>query len=205
VRIIKRISKKIGECFDIKNSVNGRAIFHVVLVYTVRFLISRLENVRYGANSPSYLMERSDGSLPREVELQNDYHGFMMSNISGVDIEVSNVGGGRADLVFSLGGERIVVEVKRDDKCCSFENLIQSYALQATEYQNVGIRVGFLLVLDLSKTRKGGTPHISELISPFPVPREGESHPRWLVVVKVPGRRVRPSDLTREARSTNPG
>lgn len=197
----------IRACFEVARSISdyrenarGRTLFHAVLVWTVRFVASRLDLTQRDVPSLSYLFERDDGTLPHERELQADYHALMLSNVLGTEIEVSNVGGGRADLRFVFGPERLVVEVKRESNNCSFEELGSAYAAQTTDYQNVSIRLGFLLVLDQTEVRRGGTPHISDLIRPTMVVREGETEPRYIVIVKMPGRRLRPSDLTRGAR-----
>ena len=185
---------------DYRDNKNGKMLFNAVLAWTVRFLASRLDLTRRDVPTLSYLFERDNGSLPHENELQADYHSLMLSNIVGTEIEVSNIGGGRADLRFVFGPERLVVEVKREKGNCSFEGLEQLYAGQTTDYQNVSIRLGFLLVLDQTEVRNGGTPHISTLVRPTMVVRKGETEPRCVVIVKVPGRRLRPSDLTKEAK-----
>jgi hypothetical protein len=185
---------------DYRENKSGKMLFNAVLAWTVRFLASRLDLTKRDVPTLSYMFERDNGSLPQESELQLDYHNLMLSNISGTEIEVSNIGGGRADLRFVFGPERLVVEVKRESGNCSFEGLEQLYAAQTTDYQNVSIRLGFLLVLDQTEIRSGGTPHISTLVRPAMVVRKGETEPRCVVIVKVPGRRMRPSDLTREAK-----
>lgn len=185
---------------DYRENEMGRMLFSAVLVWTVRFVASRLDLTQRDVPSLSYLFERDDGSLPHETDLQADYHRLMLSNFVGTEIEVSNIGGGRADLRFVFGPERLVVEVKRESDDCSFERLERAYAAQTTDYQNVSIRIGFLLVLDQTEKRRSGTPHISTLIHPTIVVRKDEAEPRCVVIVKVPGRRLRPSDLTREAK-----
>jgi hypothetical protein len=106
-----------------------------------------------------------------------------------------DIGGGRADVRFKHGQEQLIVEVKRESSDCSFEGLKASYSAQAAQYQNTGIRLGFLLVLDQCELRKSGTPHISTLVKAERITRKGETEPRWIVIVKVPGRRLVPSAL----------
>ncbi|WPB73931.1 hypothetical protein KYC5002_33455 [Archangium violaceum] len=185
---------------DYRENERGRMLFNAVLAWTIRFVASRLDLTQGDVPGLSYLFERDDGSLPHENELQADYHRLMLSNVLGTEIEVSNIGGGRADLRFAFGPERLVVEVKRESDDCSFERLERFYAAQTTDYQNVSVRFGFLLVLDQTEIRRSGTPHISTLVRPVLVVRNGETEPRCIVIVNVPGRRLRPSDLTREAR-----
>ncbi len=128
----------------------------------------------------------------------------MFSTLAGAEMEVGNVGGGRADIRFTYRGERLVVEVKRERSDCSFEALERSYATQATDYQNISIRLGFLLVLDLVEVKTGGPLHFSDLVKTSTVTRKGESEPRRLVIIKVPGRRLSPSETTRQAKKSTP-
>jgi hypothetical protein len=188
--------KAVSESPDFTKNATGKDLFCAVLFWTLRFLNNRLEMTQ-GDAPVAYLFERDNHKLPREEELQEDYFQFMFSIVGGSEIEVSNVGGGRADVRFKLGGERLVVEVKREDSDCSFDGLKNSYAAQASDYQNVSVRLGLLLVLDQTEVRKSGTPHISTLVHPSRIVRKGETDPRWLVIVKVPGRRLRPSDLSK--------
>lgn len=184
---------------DYRDSAAGRTLFNAVLVWTVRFLAGRLELTKGDVPAVEYLFERPNGSLPHESALQQDYFNVMHSNLPGTEIEVSNVGGGRADLRFSYRPERLVAEIKREPDDASFGALMRRYAAQTTDYQNVSVRLGFLLVLDLTELRSQGTPHLRDLVRPCRVNRGGESEERLVVVVKVPGRRLRPSDLTKVA------
>lgn len=188
---------------DYANNPTAQRLFDGILVWTLRFLRSRLDMTRDHVPGVGYLFERDGGALPLEGELQSDYHQFMYSVVADTEIEVSDVGGGRADVRFALNGERLVVEVKRESGDCSFESLERLYGAQATDYQNVSIRLGFLLVLDQSHLRTEGTPHITELVRAGHLIRSGESDPRCLVIVKVPGRRLRPSELSSTARSAS--
>jgi hypothetical protein len=184
---------------DYRDNAAGRMLFNTVLMWTVRFLAGRLDLTKGDVPAVEYLFERADGSLPHENALQQDYFNVMYSNLPGTEIEVSNVGGGRADIRFSYRPERLVAEIKREADDGSFEALIRSYAAQATDYQNVSVRLGFLLVLDQTELRSQGTPHLRDLVRACQVLRVGEGERRLVVVVKVPGRRLRPSDLTKAA------
>lgn len=182
---------------DYRDNAAGQKLFNAVLMWTVRFLASRLDLTKGNVPAVEYLFERADGSLPHEDALQRDYFNVMCSNVTGTEIEVSNIGGGRADLRFSYRPERLVSEIKRERDDASFEALLRLYAAQTTEYQNVSVRLGFLLVLDQTELRSKGTPHLRNLVKACSVRRAGESEERLVVVVKVPGRRLRPSDLTK--------
>lgn len=175
-------------------------LFDSILVWTIRFLSTRLEMTKKDEPVLDYLFRQNDGKKPKEDKIQVDYKNVMVSTIGGTEVEVMNVAGGRADVLFRLNTERIITEVKREERDSSFDSLFEEYSPQAADYQNVSGRLGFVLVLDQT-TPDTGTPHISTLVKPIQLTRQGESTPRMLVFVKVPGERLRPSDLTKAAKS----
>ncbi len=194
-KIIEDCKETASRHPDYHDNASGGMLFNAVLLYTVRFLASRLDMSRKHDRTVSYLFERDNIKLPLEGELQADYHRFMYGVLSGTEIEVENIGGGRADVKFAYHGERLIAEIKREMADCSFEALEKAYAAQAVDYQNTNIRLGFLLVLDLTEKRNG-TPHIAGLVKSSAVTRSGEDDSRLLVTVKIPGRRRVPSDLS---------
>jgi hypothetical protein len=76
----------------------------------------------------------------------------------------------------------------------------QAYGAQTTEYQNTSIRLGFLMVLDQVQVLSGGSPHLRDLVHVASLARHGETEPRRVVLVRVPGRRRTPSTLSRAAK-----
>jgi hypothetical protein len=152
--------------------------------------------------SVTYLFEAADGSLAPESALQDDYFRWLCTQSASGEMEPTNLGGGRADVALKNTGERIVIEVKRELQDASFDALAKDYVGQTTDYQNVSIRLGFLLVLDLTGSKTEGTPHIRSLIQCRPAQRIGESEPRHVVIVKVPGRRYLPSAISKSAKSS---
>jgi hypothetical protein len=186
---------------DYRHNPHGARLFDAALLWTVRFLYNRLEISKKDDPSVGYLFERADGSLPHEDELQSDFFRWLTTNAAGSELEPTNQGGGRADLRMKSGAERLIIEVKRELHDSSFDSLAASYAAQTSDYQNVSIRLGILLVLDLATSNRDGTPHLTSLVQPYTVQREGESQPRHIIIVKVPGRRKLPSELTKIAKS----
>ncbi len=190
---------------DHSKNIRGAKLFDTVLLWTVRFLKNRLEVTRKDDPSVAYLFEKEDGTVPPESALQEDYFRWLSTQAAVGEIEATNLGGGRADVALKTTGERIVIEVKRETQDASFDFLAKSYAGQTTDYQNVSIRLGFLLVLDLTEAKRQGTPHIRSLVECRSVLRKDEAEPRHVVVVKVPGRRYLPSAISASARgATDP-
>lgn len=190
---------------DHSKNIRGAKLFDTVLLWTVRFLKNRLEVTRKDDPSVAYLFEKEDGTVPPESALQEDYFRWLSTQAAVGEIEATNLGGGRADVALKTTGERIVIEVKRETQDASFDFLAKSYAGQTTDYQNVSIRLGFLLVLDLTEAKRQGTPHIRSLVECRSVLRKDEAELRHVVVVKVPGRRYLPSAISASARgATDP-
>jgi hypothetical protein len=167
----------------------------------VRFLSNRLEITQKDDPTVRYLFERANRTLAHEGELQDDYFRWLSTAASSSDLEPTNIGGGRADVRLRYSNERIVIEVKRELADASFDSLAGWYSGQTTDYQNVSIRLGFLLVLDLSIENREGTPHLTSLFETRNIQRVDEGIPRIVTIVKVPGRRRRPSDLTKAAKA----
>jgi len=159
---------------DHQSNPHGQALFDTVLLWTVRFVHNRLEVTQNDDPTVAYLFERANGSLPREDELQADYYRWLTTAAAGTDLEPTNVGGGRADIRLKSSGERLVIEVKRELVDASFGALATSYAAQSTDYQNVSIRIGFMLVMDLVEPKLEGTPHLTTLFETHEVLRAGE-------------------------------
>lgn len=135
-----------------------------------------------------------------EKDLQMHCHRFLRAGGLNAKVEVSDVAGGRADIHVSLGKVELVIEVKREDDDATFPALKDAYAAQATEYSNTNVRIGFLLVLD--RTRTDGTAgDIQEKVKVTTVTKAGDTVPRTLVMISVPAKRKRPSELKLPAES----
>jgi hypothetical protein len=185
---------------DYQTNPHAQRLFDSILLWLVRFLYNRLEMTRADDPTVEYLFQHADGKNATEDAVQHDFFRWLTTNAAGSDLEATNLGGGRADLRLKSSSERVVIEVKRELQDSSFDSLAASYEAQTTDYQNVSIRLGFLLVLDLSINNGDGTPHIRSLVQTRPVQRIRENHPRLLVIAKIPGNRKRPSDLTKMAK-----
>lgn len=188
---------------DYRASVRGAKLFGTVLLWTTRFLKNRLEITKKDDPSVTYLFETADGTLAPESALQDDYFRWISTQSASGEMEPTNLGGGRADVALKATGERMVIEIKREMDDASFDSLATHYAGQTTDYQNVSIRLGFLLVLDLTAPKLEGTPHIRSLMQCRPIQRSGETEPRHVVIVKVPGRRYLPSAVSKNAKLSN--
>jgi hypothetical protein len=188
---------------DYRRNVQGAKLFNTVLLWTTRFLKNRLEITKRDDPSVTYLFETNDGALPPESALQDDYYRWISTQSASGEMEPTNLGGGRADVALKVTGERIVIEIKRELEDASFDSLAMHYAGQTTDYQNVSIRLGFLLVLDLTSPMSEGTPHIRSLVQCREIHRSGENEPRHVVIFRIPGRRYLPSTVTKNAKRTN--
>jgi hypothetical protein len=195
--VIEKCRETVQKHPDHRDNPRGQRLFDTVLLWIVRFLSNRLEITKQDDPTVAYLFERDELNLPHENELQDDFFRWLWTNAAGSDLEPTNLGGGRADIRLKSGSERLVIEVKRELSDCSFEALSACYASQTSDYQNVSIRLGFLLVLDLTAFDNKGTPHITSLIQTKAIQRAGEEVSRMITMIKIPGRRMRPSDLTK--------
>jgi len=195
-RILEKCISILENIEDYKNQ-RVRQSFNVLLFLTLRFLENRMDMTKKNNPRLKYLFETEVAEkLPKEEELQNDYFQFMDGNISAgfTKVEVSDIASGRADVCFSFGSIQFVAEVKRDSKDCSFNALRTKYIDQASEYQNTNVKLGFLLVLDLTE-KTHGSGSIEDNFKVETIRPPNSSVERAVVIIRVPGRRKTPSQI----------
>ena len=83
----------------------------------------------------------------------------------------------------------------------SFENLLAAYGDQTVMYQGTNLPIAMLLVLDLT-TREGRPDHISKLYHAKIGDLFHDGTLRGVVILRLPGRRIAPSDATEWAAKT---
>src|SRR5258706_8630677 len=187
---------------DLSQSRVHRTFVLQVIYFSLCFVRHCTDVASANNQLTAYIFERDQNCLPHESKLQDHYAAMMSAWMGTLGVEVKAVSGGRPDVVFSRSGDRFVVEVKRELEDASPESLFRSYGGQAEEYQNTSLRLGGLLVLDL--TRRDGTAiHLRDAVTIRSVRRADESAERLLFLFRVPGRRMRPSALTLEASRSN--
>lgn len=168
--------------------------FNELLYLSLQFLISRMDGTKLNHKDFSYLFEQK--TKPLEIELQKDYHQYMNSTLfhGNTTVEKNDIAGGRVDVYFSFGKFNISAEIKRDLDDCSFDAIRKKYLGQAAEYSNTDVKLGFLLVLDLTP-KPNGIKSIESSVKVEIVEKENDPIERAVVVIVVPGMRKTPSKL----------
>lgn len=195
--------KVINDCVSIVEihpdyaDQSTRQLFNTSILGSVRFLSTRLDATKQYSPRFAYLFEPDDGKFSDEDALKIDYMEYMQSQNSGTGIEVSNLAAGRADVLFTYRTSRLVAEIKREQQDASFDSLKAQYLQQTVSYQATNSRIGLLIVLDQSEESRGVVPHLSALVKSVQYHRAGEAVSRMCVIIKVPGRRVTPSSLSK--------
>lgn len=195
-RVITRVIQDIQSQLDGATDYYGdtRIVFDRILDATIRFVATRhdievgLARDRFGYLTNSNALERA---------LQIDYYDYLQSTrlADTVDIEKSHIGGGRSDICFSIGGIRIVAEIKRD-KAPVATGALDPYLNQTGLYQNANVALGLLLVLDLSPKPQGQVRHLSKSIWLAWKPSLATSdEPRAIVTALIAGNRPTPSQV----------
>lgn len=172
------------------------AIFEVIVYYTLLYAQSRHEVASGTLPRLSFLFARDPANLPKEKDLQRDYHEFLMASplAAACQAEPRDLGGGRADVLFTCGGMKTVAELKRTLNNRDLEQLVADFGEQVTGYQTTNATFAMLLVLDLHD-RAGNQPHLREQVSVHHFTPVGV-HTRYTVVVfRIQGRRSVPSAL----------
>jgi len=192
---LKKIFEKIIAELEIIDSFRDQAIglnFKMHVYNTLKFLESRMDATKGNISAVAYLFEKDQ----KENALQNDYYQYMGAAPSNgnIKIEVNNIGGGRADVVFNHIDHQFVFEVKRELSNSSFKNIRKQYLGQASEYQNTGPKLGGLLVLDLTNN-KGGIGAIEDNVKLEFINDKAGKPIRAVLVIKVVGNRTTPSHI----------
>jgi len=193
-RILHTCISKLSDIKDYQDS-NTSLMFNSILFQSLFFLKIRMDMTVRNNSRLKYLFNfGSNEALPKEEDLQIDYYEFMEGNIAAGDIrvEVSDISGGRVDVYFSFGAVRFIAEIKRELKDCSFASLRNKYIAQALEYQNTNVKLGFLLVLDLTE-KNNGAGDIEDHIRVETIKSTNRSSDRAIVIIRVPGMRKVPS------------
>ena len=130
----------------------------------------------------------------KEDALHEDLYDFLSYMVGPfLDIEVQDVGGGRADLRVKYSGFSVYLELKSDDTMKALSDK-GAYLHQAVTYQATDVRIGFVVALRVKAFPQAGAhPHLTSLFTHATVDVVGDAEQRHLVLVEVPGNRSSPS------------
>lgn len=194
--VARRVRDDIRRELEGKPDYTGQArmFFDRIVDMTIAFVQSRLD-LQTGAAGGRWKYLADPRALERE--LQADYYDFLKGTRFGAVamIEVPNVGGGRADVLFALGAIRVVAELKRDEVPIE-PGSIDSYLNQAGLYQSTNAALGLLLILDLSPKPSGQVRSLGQSfwVAQKPALAAGDT-PRSIVTAVVAGNRTTPSGV----------
>jgi len=194
-RILGDLFRKLEEAPDFRDRLVGMA-FRLLVEKTLMFLTLRHDLSRLMALPQCmYLFEGDDGKQKtKEKALHQDFYGSLkMSDLARhVETEVCEVGGGRADVLLRFDDFRFVVEIKRELNDPSPEGLRQ-YLGQSVLYHSTDVKLGLLLVLDLTEKPSGSASLEKSIWVDRSRPTPSDDW-RYVVVAVVPANRRKPSD-----------
>ncbi|MFI5998561.1 hypothetical protein ACIBAC_42835 [Streptomyces sp. NPDC051362] len=205
--LLDRILKRLSEHPDFTGTV--RQSFSVLVKQTLLFLKSRADLTRTSlvgagkAGQPPFDYRRKPEKGHRaanEADVQRDFHQWLQTgplhNI--VQVEATDVGMGRPDVMVRFGPLRYLTEMKQDSDDNSRTHIEGKYLTQEAEYTNTGTPFGQLIVLDLTpKTASGGTLRIDELTWVASHRPTGAPTERLVLAGIVTGNRITPSAYSR--------
>jgi hypothetical protein len=169
----------------------GGADFRWLVGASIRWLRSRLDAT---ARRASYVFAAPGGDA-LELALHADYAQFLESaDAPGwVSSELTNVGGGRVDIMVLFRESRVPAELKREQGDASRAGL-RKYLAQATVYQSTDLCLGLLIVLDLARSAEEIVPTLRDSVW-LEAFSDREGRRRCVVVLRLPGNRKSPSAL----------
>jgi hypothetical protein len=141
-----------------------------------------------------YLFADADETKkPLESQLADDYSDWLWGNgVWRAQPERMDIGGGRVDLLVDCFEHQFPVELKRESKDVSATGLAK-YLTQATIYQQQGVTLGALVVLDLTPKPSGARHWRSAAWVSVVPPRVEGDLARYVVVMLVPALKPAPS------------
>jgi hypothetical protein len=116
-----------------------------------------------------------------------------------VRTEITDVGGGRVDVIVDLGDDRVVIECKRDTDPWA-PGTLDGWAMQADAYLATGARIGLLVLLDLSDKSHGRSTDLAGSVRAITLSRNPVDH--LVICAVVPGNQSTPSSIGATARAT---
>lgn len=121
-----------------------------VLTALIRSVATTVDAEQGGRRAFPWHQAISEGRVPHE-SLLADHLAHDIRILTGLRalVEVPHMGGGRADVLFSVNGEQFTIEVKRITAARSDDNLVDEFGPQASQYTLTGVPFSFLAVLDL--------------------------------------------------------
>jgi len=161
-----------------------------LLRLVIRFVTTR---TNAQSNLYGYLFDPN----ANEDAVHQDLYNYLIGNSVGsiAEFEVQHVGGGRVDLRIRFDGFAIHIEMKVDSTKIAIDDKT-AYLKQAIAYQGSDIRIGFLVALrHKAFDASGPTPHISRLIGHAEFDVDGDTIPRHIITVEIPGSRTKPSEM----------
>lgn len=197
-RMLETVDNAFASIEDYASSV-VRGHFLALVLKVANFLSQKLDSSVELDRFSEYLFERGK-PLPLEKELQQDFLRHARSAGLPVTDERRGIAGGRADVVYASDGVTIVIEVKRELADASFDNLLTSYGEQTAIYQATNVKLGVMLVLDLSK-KNDRLAHMDTWYDTRVGDLLDDGTQRAVLIVKIPGRRETPSTATVAAKA----
>lgn len=191
-RLFRSITARLISCPDYHNEVKDT--FDALLLRTINFVDSRI-NLGQESAGPlqQYLFAWKPGeSAPGEKALQTDFWSYLIGFYGNrVHREVSDIATGRVDVILFFPRHQFIAEIKRELRDAQPSNL-KKFLGQTTIYQATNIRLGLLLVLDLTDKSKG-IQHLEQNVWVETHQVGSFADTRYVVVFRVPGNRIYPS------------
>jgi hypothetical protein len=167
-----------------------------VLVHVLDFIAARFDMTRGTRPHLQYLADPNALEQALADDLVTHLRYWLGDHIR---TEITDVGGGRVDVVIDLGDDRVVIECKRDTDPW-VAGTLDGWAMQADAYLATGARVGLLVLLDLSDKSHGRPTDLAGSVRAITLPRNPVEH--LVICAVVPGNQSTPSSIGAAARAT---
>lgn len=182
----KEVLAALSNAADFKDDVASAVT--AVLDQLIRFVRQRLNSQE---SWKTYLFD-SDAD---EHDLHKDLYDWLRQGqfSSSVNVEVQEVGAGRVDIQIQFSGFHLYLELKADHTAVPVADKA-AYIKQTVAYGASDVRIGFLVVLRMTSPKdKSPSGHLTEYVSHTTVLMRDSPIERHVVMLEIPGNRVKPS------------
>lgn len=200
--VIAATLERIDETFESVPDYHlpeAKGFFLALALRMLLFLEYRLNTTPSQDPSGAYLFHKHATKAPLEATLQQDLLRTLKQAAFGTSDEVRGIGGGRTDILHQHGRYSLITEVKRELKDASFQALLANYGEQTAAYQNTNLKLGTMMVLDLS-TGERIAPAMETLVHPYVGDVLGDGITRGILIINVPGNLISPSAASAKAK-----
>lgn len=181
----------------IKNLVTAEDFRDEVVPAVTTVLDQLIKFVRQRINAQPSSKPYLFNSAATEQDLHDDLYDWLSQGQFGssTNVEVQEVGSGRADIQIKFSGFNLYLELKAIHTTTPIAEKT-AYIMQTASYQASNVRISFLVVLRKAPANtKAPSIHLTRCVHHKKIQIDGDTSERHIIILEVPGNRTKPSSV----------